>query len=274
MIDKDFYRQLVEALEDPEIQGRIRTVILGEAPEMTAESWTADERGETAWPSERTRMAALREQLEEQERENGELRGELRRCESERAMAQEEAARLEQERAGLESALGDMERTARDRERTLQELENHTRDLERDLRPYRELNDLWQRFQALSGEAGDEVKKFLPWEDPMRFFAVGCQRETIFRLWDVLCRQCQQREDSGEEILLEVLAFLVKCYNFNYSAPALELMTGETGQPFDKERHLRSPSCSLYQGQVERVLLPGIWNRNKGCAERKCLVRF
>lgn len=254
-ISEVFYQQLVESLRLPEIQETLRRICAG-------------------GPADAARLerenAALREQLagqrqacldlEEQARESARLRDALRRSEAELVRLREEAAELRQRRAGLEQ--------------DLRELTGRARELERDLGPFRELNELWERCRTLPGGAGEEAGKFLPREDPMRFFAVGCQRETIFRLWDLLCRRCQQGEDGGAETLLEALAFLLKCYNFNYTAPALELMTEEAGRPFDKDRHLRAPSCSPYQGQVEQVLLPGIWNRNKGFAERKCLVCF
>lgn len=261
-----FFENFMRALELPDIRAKICEICTeGAVLPLPPVNGAAEE--EDALAVEQTRAEGLKQEADA-------LRNALLEAEQKLGESQKRIAELEQERDKLTDACQTMQDAVQKRERTGRELEARIRKLEGSVAPYQELIGLWERFRMLSGEVGSEAEKFLPREDPICFFAVGCQRETIFRLWDLLCRQCQQREESGEETLLKILAFFLKCYNFNYSAPALELMTGERGQPFDRDRHLRSPSCSMYQGKVERVLLPGIWNRNKSCAERKCLVYF
>lgn len=138
-------------------------------------------------------------------------------------------------------------------------------------RPFQDLLSCYTPYRALDNPG---IKRLLPDTDPVLFLSAGCQRETVTHLWDALRDVCEGDRPQGWEVLLRTLRYLIDRYNSTMSAPVWSLMDAEQGKPFQEIRHTRSSRCSRYQGTVEQVLLPGIWNNNRNLAERKTVVYF
>ena len=118
------------------------------------------------------------------------------------------------------------------------------------------------------------LEKILSSETPMKFWMTGSRIDHIFRFWDEIQRNVEQLTTEQRRILAEVITFFVGQINSTWERPLYEMMSDEIGKPFEEKRHVRSADCSRYQGNVQEVLLEGIWNVDKKCAERRCIVFY
>lgn len=208
------------------------------------------------------REALDRERAERQETKTA-LEQALRQAGSELNGAREALAREQ-------SRCEDMEAELEKNRALLKERES---DLER-LLPFRETVEAFERYRAMAAGLPEYLAQSLPRDDAVHFLAVGCQRDTIERLWDRFRERAEQLTAEQRETVEFLLAFFLARYNSLYGQPVYQLMLEEAGRPFDDRRHSRSPACSKYQGNVERVIFPGIWNLKKDEALRKSVVYF
>ena len=117
-------------------------------------------------------------------------------------------------------------------------------------------------------------EKILSSETPMKFWMTGSRIDHIFRFWDEVQRNSEQLSAEQRRILTEVIAFFVGQINSVWERPLYVMMSDEIGKPFDEQRHIRNTDCSRYQGNIREVLLEGVWNVDKKCAERRCVVSY
>lgn len=140
--------------------------------------------------------------------------------------------------------------------------------------PFREAVDAFKQYRALAQGLPEYLAQSLPRDNALRFLTTGCQRDTIEQLWDRFREQAEQLQAEQLETVVFLLDFFLARYNSLYDQPVYQLMRDEAGRPFDDRRHTRSTACSKYQGDVERVIFPGIWNMGQNRALRKSVVYF
>jgi len=241
-----FLRKLTEALNEPEIQAKIRAIAAGEAP------------AEPSDVLEEVRL--LRDALAECERERDGLRADLKQ-------AGEKQKRLEEQK----NFLGRMADQVRDENAGLkQELAGCRAVCE----VFRTLLVPYRSYRALPDGLREGLEKILPSEDPIRFLTAGSQIDRLLRFWDEVRSRAETLTEEQRRTLTEVIAFFVGQFNALWERPVYEMMPQECGKPFDDRRHIRSAGCSRYQGDVQQVLLEGIWNLNQNRAERRCVVLY
>ena len=178
--------------------------------------------------------------------------------------------------SGKETELDDAKSQLRAANRRLSDTETELYAARAELQPFRRLSSVFEAYRAIPGNQGADAKKIISATDPITFLTAAGDFKHILRYWDAVRGECETADEKTRKILADTLAFLLDCHNAILSAPAYALMSpeDETGKPYDRNRHQQSGNCSHGQGNVEKVLLPGIWNLVKNAPERKSVVCY
>lgn len=262
-LQEEFQRHIDSQEQEKERFNRLR----GENEVLCAQNTGLQKHLETA-------KTDLEKRRQEAERLIGRLRETSRQVES-----------LSQENAGLMDRIGSLndqlEKEKSDWQNRLCSTEREKEDLEKKLRqieekhaPFLPLLEYYRSYRLLPEPLLRSLSPILPADDPIRFLVCGCQINSLLHLWDAVKLQLEMIPPEQVAVLTEILAFFLARYNSIWDTPVYELMMGEVGKPFDQQRHIRSSTCSLYQGNVQKVLFPGIRNLNRKIVERKCVVQF
>lgn len=105
------------------------------------------------------------------------------------------------------------------------------------------------------------------------FISTGSNIEYVEMFWDAMKRNYAEL-GAEREALLQIFAYLVELCNAYQGEQVYRLLDDEIEKSFDDDIHMRSDSCSKYSGRIEKVLLPGIWNKRSERANRKALVEW
>ena len=105
------------------------------------------------------------------------------------------------------------------------------------------------------------------------FISTGSNIEYVELFWDSMKRNYAEL-GAEREALLQIFAYLLELCNAYQGEQVYELLDDEIGKGFDDDVHMRSENCSKYSGKIEKVLLPGIWNKRSERANKKALVEW
>ncbi|WP_419573738.1 hypothetical protein, partial [Phascolarctobacterium succinatutens] len=105
------------------------------------------------------------------------------------------------------------------------------------------------------------------------FISTGSNIEYVEMFWDSMKRNYAEL-GAERETLLQIFAYLLELCNAYQGEQVYMLLDDEIGKGFDDDLHMRSENCSKYSGRIEKVLLPGIWNKRSERANRKALVEW
>lgn len=105
------------------------------------------------------------------------------------------------------------------------------------------------------------------------FISTGSNIEYVEMFWDAMKRNYVEL-GAEREALLQIFAYLLELCNAYQGEQVYMLLDDEIEKSFDDDIHMRSDSCSKYSGKIEKVLLPGIWNKRSERANRKALVEW
>jgi chromosome segregation ATPase len=139
---------------------------------------------------------------------------------------------------------------------------------------FEETLQYYKLYCSLPASTQKRFKTIINSKKPLYFLVSVSDKDNILALWDDIKYRIDDIDEKEIELLVKLMDYFLKLVNINFKTPVYELMLSETGKQFDEERHIRSTNCSKYQGKIERVLLPGIWNYNKQEAERKTIVEY
>lgn len=139
---------------------------------------------------------------------------------------------------------------------------------------FEETLQYYKLYCSLPASTQKRFKSIINSKKPIFFLISVSDKDNILALWDDIKYRIDDIDEKEIVLLVKLLDYFLKLVNINFKTPVYELMLRETGKQFDEERHIRSSNCSKYQGKIERVLLPGIWNYNKQEAERKAIVEY
>ena len=164
------------------------------------------------------------------------------------------------------------EQEFKEREKRLSELEQEVRGMKVRFSQFQQLLAHYESYCGLSQKIREDLKRVIRTDDPVVFLLFGCQRENIGLLWDYVKSDRRDMDKADFDCLLELIEYLLACMNALYERPLYALMKDEVGKAYDDRRHIRADDCSVYQGEVREVVVPGIWNLNSNCAFRKSVV--
>lgn len=284
---KKFLKNLENALAEADIQKRIREIVadakgLGaidavEADKQNEHDFEKNKKIKKSFDEQAQRIAELQEEnnkqaasinalkraKEQQEHENSKLAEQVKNQAWELAQKNEElrsaaaaAGKLEQDYEKINAANAKLQR----------ELNAWQKEFAEPVKFYRLYKSL---PQGIRGRFTDIIAD----ASIVAFISTGSNIEYVEMFWDSMKRNYAEL-GAERETLLQIFAYLLELCNAYQGEQVYMLLDDEIGKGFDDDLHMRSENCSKYSGRIEKVLLPGIWNKRSERANRKALVEW
>lgn len=284
---KKFLKNLENALAEADIQKRIREIVENTKGLAAIDAVEADKQNEHDFEKNKKikksfdelvqRIAELQEEnnkqaasinalkraKEQQENENSKLAEQVKNQAWELAKKNEElrsaaaaAGKLEQDYEKINAANAKLQR----------ELNAWQKEFAEPVKFYRLYKSL---PQGIRGRFTDIIAD----SSIVAFISTGSNIEYVEMFWDSMKRNYAEL-GAEREALLQIFAYLLELCNAYQGEQVYELLDDEIGKGFDDDVHMRSENCSKYSGKIEKVLLPGIWNKRSERANKKALVEW
>lgn len=284
---KKFLKNLENALAEADIQKRIWEIVrdtkgLGaidavEADKQNEHDFEKNKKIKKSFDEQAQRIAELQEEnnkqaasikalkraKEQQEHENSKLAEQVKNQAWELAQKNEElrsaaaaAGKLEQDYEKINAANAKLQR----------ELNAWQKEFAEPAKFYRLYKSL---PQGIRGRFTDIIAD----SSIVAFISTGSNIEYVEMFWDSMKRNYAEM-GAEREALLQIFTYLLELCNAYQGEQVYELLDDEIGKGFDDDVHMRSENCSKYSGKIEKVLLPGIWNKRSERANRKALVEW
>lgn len=284
---KKFLKNLENALAEADIQKRIREIVRDTKGLAAIDAVEADKQNEhdleknkkikKSFDEQAQRIAELQEEndkqaasinalkraKEQQEHENSKLVEQVKNQAWELAQKNEElrsaaaaAGKLEQDYEKINAANAKLQR----------ELNAWQKEFAEPVKFYRLYKSL---PQGIRGRFTDIIAD----ASIVAFISTGSNIEYVEMFWDSMKRNYAEL-GAERETLLQIFAYLLELCNAYQGEQVYMLLDDEIGKGFDDDLHMRSENCSKYSGRIEKVLLPGIWNKRSERANRKALVEW
>lgn len=284
---KKFLKNLENALAEADIQKRIREIVRDtkglaaidavEADKQNEHDFEKNKKIKKSFDEQVQRIAELQEEnnkqaasikalkraKEQQENENRKLAEQVKNQAWELAQKNEElrsaaaaAGKLEQDYEKINAANAKLQR----------ELNAWQKEFAEPVKFYRLYKSL---PQGIRGRFTDIIAD----ASIVAFISTGSNIEYVEMFWDSMKRNYAEL-GAERETLLQIFAYLLELCNAYQGEQVYMLLDDEIGKGFDDDLHMRSENCSKYSGRIEKVLLPGIWNKRSERANRKALVEW
>lgn len=284
---KKFLKNLENALAEADIQKRIREIVRDtkglaaidavEADKQNEHDFEKNKKIKKSFDEQVQRIAELQEEnnkqaasikalkraKEQQENENSKLAEQVKNQAWELAQKNEElrsaaaaAGKLEQDYEKINAANAKLQR----------ELNAWQKEFAEPVKFYRLYKSL---PQGIRGRFTDIIAD----SSIVAFISTGSNIEYVEMFWDSMKRNYAEL-GAERETLLQIFAYLLELCNAYQGEQVYMLLDDEIGKGFDDDLHMRSENCSKYSGRIEKVLLPGIWNKRSERANRKALVEW
>lgn len=284
---KKFLKNLENALAEADIQKRIREIVrdtkdlaaidAAEADKQNEHDFEKNKKIKKSFDEQVQRIAELQEEnnkqaasikalkraKEQQENENSKLAEQVKNQAWELAQKNEElrsaaaaAGKLEQDYEKINAANAKLQR----------ELNAWQKEFAEPVKFYRLYKSL---PQGIRGRFTDIIAD----ASIVAFISTGSNIEYVEMFWDSMKRNYAEL-GAERETLLQIFAYLLELCNAYQGEQVYMLLDDEIGKGFDDDLHMRSENCSKYSGRIEKVLLPGIWNKRSERANRKALVEW
>lgn len=284
---KKFLKNLENALAEADIQKRIREIVRDtkglaaidavEADKQNEHDFEKNKKIKKSFDEQAQRIAelqeannkqaasinALKRANEQQEYENSKLAEQVKNQAWELAQKNEEvrsaaaaAGKLEQDYEKINAANAKLQ----------SELNAWQKEFAEPAKFYRLYKSL---PQGIRGRFTDIIAD----SSIVAFISTGSNIEYVEMFWDSMKRNYAEL-GAEREALLQIFAYLLELCNAYQGEQVYELLDDEIGKGFDDDVHMRSENCSKYSGKIEKVLLPGIWNKRSERANKKALVEW
>lgn len=284
---KKFLKNLENALAEADIKKRIREIVRDtkglaaidavEADKQNEHDFEKNKKIKKSFDEQAQRIAELQEENnkqaasinalkranEQQENENNKLAEQVKNLTWELAQKNEElrsaaaaAGKLEQDYEKINAANAKLQR----------ELNAWQKEFAEPVKFYRLYKSL---PQGIRGRFTDIIAD----ASIVAFISTGSNIEYVEMFWDSMKRNYAEL-GAERETLLQIFAYLLELCNAYQGEQVYMLLDDEIGKGFDDDLHMRSENCSKYSGRIEKVLLPGIWNKRSERANRKALVEW
>lgn len=140
-------------------------------------------------------------------------------------------------------------------------------------REFAEPAKFYKLYRSLPQDIRERFTDIVADTSVVAFISTGSNIEYVEMFWDAMKRNYAEL-GAEREALLQIFAYLLELCNAYQGEQVYMLLVDEIGKGFDDDIHMRSDSCSKYSGKIEKVLLPGIWNKRSERANRKALVEW
>lgn len=284
---KKFLKNLENALAEADIQKRIREIVadakgLGvidaaEADKQNEYALAKDKKIKKSFDEQAQRIAELQEENDEQAASIKALKRVKEQQKYENSKLAEQVKNQTWELAQKNEELRSAAAAARKFEQDYEKINEANAKLQRELnawqKEFAEPVKFYRLYRSLPQGIRGRFTDIIADASIVAFISTGSNIEYVEMFWDSMKRNYAEL-GAERETLLQIFAYLLELCNAYQGEQVYMLLDDEIGKGFDDDLHMRSENCSKYSGRIEKVLLPGIWNKRSERANRKALVEW
>lgn len=284
---KKFLKNLENALAEADIQKRIREIVRDtkglaaidavEADKQNEHDFEKNKKIKKSFDEQAQRIAELQEENDEQAASIKALKRAKEQQEHENNKLAEQVKNQTWELAQKNEELRSAAAVARKFEQDYEKINEANAKLQRELnawqKEFAELAKFYRLYKSLPQGIRGRFTDIIADSSIVAFISTGSNIEYVEMFWDSMKRNYAEL-GAEREALLQIFAYLLELCNAYQGEQVYELLDDEIGKGFDDDVHMRSENCSKYSGKIEKVLLPGIWNKRSERANKKALVEW
>ena len=284
---KKFLKNLENALAEADIQKRIREIVrdtkglaaidAAEADKQNEYALAKDKKIKKSFDEQAQRIAELQEENNKQAASIKALKRAKEQLENENSKLAEQvknqAWELAQKHEELRSAAAAAGKLEQDYEKINAANDKLQRELNAWQKEFAEPVKFYRLYKSLPQGIRGRFTDIIADASIVAFISTGSNIEYVEMFWDSMKRNYAEL-GAERETLLQIFAYLLELCNAYQGEQVYMLLDDEIGKGFDDDLHMRSENCSKYSGRIEKVLLPGIWNKRSERANRKALVEW
>lgn len=284
---KKFLKNLENALAETDIQKRIREIVRDTKGLAAIDAAEADKENEhnleknkkikKSFDEQAQRIAELQEENNKQAASINALKRANEQQEYENSKLAEQVKNQAWELAQKNEELRSAAAAARKFEQDYEKINEANAKLQRELNAWKkefaEPAKFYRLYKSLPQGIRGRFTDIIADSSIVAFISTGSNIEYVEMFWDSMKRNYAEL-GAEREALLQIFAYLLELCNAYQGEQVYELLDDEIGKGFDDDVHMRSENCSKYSGKIEKVLLPGIWNKRSERANKKALVEW
>ena len=284
---KKFLKNLENALAEADIQKRIREIVRDtkglaaidavEADKQNEHDFEKNKKIKKSFDEQVQRIAELQEENNKQAASINALKRAKEQQEYENSKLAEQVKNQAWELAQKHEELRSAAAAARKFEQDYEKINEANAKLQRELnawqKEFAEPVKFYRLYKSLPQGIRGRFTDIIADASIVAFISTGSNIEYVEMFWDSMKRNYAEL-GAERETLLQIFAYLLELCNAYQGEQVYMLLDDEIGKGFDDDLHMRSENCSKYSGRIEKVLLPGIWNKRSERANRKALVEW
>ena len=284
---KKFLKNLENALAEADIQKRIREIVEDtkglaaidavEADKQNEHDFEKNKKIKKSFDEQAQRIAELQEENNKQAASINALKRANEQQKYENSKIAEQVKNQTWELAQKNEELRSAAAAARKFEQDYEKINEANAKLQREFnawqKEFAEPAKFYRLYKSLPQGIRGRFTDIIADSSIVAFISTGSNIEYVEMFWDSMKRNYAEL-GAEREALLQIFAYLLELCNAYQGEQVYELLDDEIGKGFDDDVHMRSENCSKYSGKIEKVLLPGIWNKRSERANRKALVEW
>lgn len=284
---KKFLKNLENALAEADIQKRIREIVRDtkglaaidavEADKQNEHDFEKNKKIKKSFDEQAQRIAELQEENNKQAASINALKRANEQQKYENSKLAEQVKNQTWELAQKNEELHSAAAAARKFEQDYEKINEANAKLQRELnawqKEFAEPAKFYRLYKSLPQGIRGRFTDIIADSSIVAFISTGSNIEYVEMFWDSMKRNYAEL-GAEREALLQIFAYLLEMCNAYQGEQVYELLDDEIGKGFDDDVHMRSENCSKYSGKIEKVLLPGIWNKRSERANKKALVEW
>lgn len=284
---KKFLKNLENALAEADIQKRIREIVRDtkglaaidavEADKQNEHDFEKNKKIKKSFDEQAHRIAELQEENNKQAASINALKRANEQQKYENSKLAEQVKNQTWELAQKNEELRSAAAAARKFEQDYEKINEANAKLQREFnawqKEFAEPAKFYRLYKSLPQGIRGRFTDIIADSSIVAFISTGSNIEYVEMFWDSMKRYYAEL-GAEREALLQIFAYLLELCNAYQGEQVYELLDDEIGKGFDDDVHMRSENCSKYSGKIEKVLLPGIWNKRSERANKKALVEW
>lgn len=284
---KKFLKNLENALAEADIQKRIREIVRDtkglaaidavEADKQNEHDFEKNKKIKKSFDEQAQRIAELQEENNKQAASINALKRAKEQQKYENSKLAEQVKNQTWELAQKNEELRSAAAAARKFEQDYEKINEANAKMQRELnawqKEFAEPAKFYRLYKSLPQGIRGRFTDIIADSSIVAFISTGSNIEYVEMFWDSMKRNYAEL-GAEREALLQIFAYLLELCNAYQGEQVYELLDDEIGKGFDDDVHMRSENCSKYSGKIEKVLLPGIWNKRSERANKKALVEW
>lgn len=284
---KKFLKNLENALAEADIQKRIREIVRDtkglaaidavEADKQNEHDFEKNKKIKKSFDEQAQRIAELQEENNKQAASINALKRANEQQKYENSKLAEQVKNQTWELAQKNEELRSAAAAARKFEQDYEKINEANAKLQREFnawqKEFAEPVKFYRLYKSLPQGIRGRFTDIIADSSIVAFISTGSNIEYVEMFWDSMKRNYAEL-GAEREALLQIFAYLLELCNAYQGEQVYELLDDEIGKGFDDDVHMRSENCSKYSGKIEKVLLPGIWNKRSERANKKALVEW